>query len=403
MVALSEPTQGIVAPMSCVRGTTTGACIAFIFATAILQFFTAAAAEAALHPGDKITVTVYNHPELSGDHTVDAAGNVSLPVAGTISALNTEPDDLAKRVQDRLASSIRYASVAVQLSQQSTSVFVAGGPVGVLPYAPGMTIASVVDYLNVQAPVPAAGSTDAQNLAQHVASQGAFDLENGPIDFHKVRILRDGAPLGTYDILALRAAGDPGPGLLPNDTIALQNKPIAVNVTGEVARPGTAYLDAQEPLSVAITQAGGLTATSTESGILLYRNGSPNNAVSIGSPEFAAPALAGDRIVVPRAPRVDVLGNVEKPGDTLLRGNNTLVGAIYYAGGPAKYANLRAVTVIHAGTRKQYDLGNVQKGKATDNPVLADGDMVQVPQGSTFEWGDIWGAIGSLGLFGVHI
>jgi hypothetical protein len=35
--------------------------------------------------------------------------------------------------------------------------------------------------------------------------------------------------------------------------------------------------------------------------------------------------------------------------------------------------------------------------------VLADGDMVQVPQGSTFEWGDIWGAIGSLGLFGVHI
>ena len=77
--------------------------------------------------------------------------------------------------------------------------------------------------------------------------------------------------------------------------------------------------------------------------------------------------------------------------------------APYYAGGPAKYANLRAVTVIHAGTRKQYDLGNLQKGKTTDNPVLADGDMVQVPQGSTFEWGNIWGAIGALGLFGVHI
>ena len=388
--------------MSCVRRTTNGACIAFIFATAALQLFTAARAEAALHPGDKITVTVYNHPELSGDHTVDAAGNVSLPVAGTISALNTEPDVFAKRVQVRLEPFVRYASVGVQLTLQSTSLFVAGGPVGVLPYAPGMTIAAVVDYLNVPAPVPVAEATNAQNLAQHVASQGALDLENGPIDFHRVRILRDGTSIGQYDILALRAAGDPGPALLPNDTIALQNKPIAVSVTGEVQRPGTAYLNQDEPLSVAIAQAGGLTPTSSESGILLYRNAAPS-AVSIGSPEFAQPALAGDRIVVPRAVRVDVLGNVEKPGDTLLRGNNTLVSAIYYAGGPAKYANLKAVTVLHAGTRKQYNLANIQKGKTGDNPVLADGDVVEVPQGSTFEWSAVWGAIGSLGLFGVHL
>ncbi len=355
-----------------------------------------------MHPGDKITVTVYNHPELSGDHTVDAAGNVALPVAGTVSALNTEPDVLAKRVQERLSPFVRYASVDVQLALQNTSIFVAGGPVGVLPYAPGMTIATIVDYLNVQAPVAMSQATNAQNISQHAASQGALDLENGPIDFHRVRVLRDGSPLGTYDILALRAAGNPGPALLPNDTIALQNKPIAVNVTGEVQRPGTAYLNDAEPLSVAIEQAGGLTETSTQSGILLYRD-AVAKTVSIGSPEFAQPALSGDRIVVPRAVRVDVLGNVVKPGDTLLRGNSTLVSAIYYAGGPSKYANLKAVTVLHAGTRAQYNLANIQKGKTGDNPVLADGDVVEVPQGSTFEWGDLWGAIGSLGLFGVHL
>jgi hypothetical protein len=51
----------------------------------------------------------------------------------------------------------------------------------------------------------------------------------------------------------------------------------------------------------------------------------------------------------------------------------------------------------------QYDLGKLQKGGAGANPQLADGDIVFVPQGSTFEWSDVWGALGALGLFGVHL
>jgi hypothetical protein len=68
-----------------------------------------------------------------------------------------------------------------------------------------------------------------------------------------------------------------------------------------------------------------------------------------------------------------------------------------------KYANLRAVQVIRAGKKQQYDLGKVQKGGDGDNPQLLDGDVVFVPQGSTFDWSSVWGALGSFGLFGVHL
>jgi polysaccharide export outer membrane protein len=375
---------------------------AVLAATLALTAAVVGPANAALHPGDKVTVVVYNHPELSGDRTIDAAGNVSVPVAGTVSALNVEPNVLARRLQERLSPYIRYAAVNVQLSAQNTSIFVAGGPTGVISYAPGMTVASIVDDLNAPAQLQQASADNTSAVVQHNSTQGVLDLENGPIDFHHVRILRDGRSLGSYDVIALRAAGDPGPALLPNDTVALSNKPIAVGVTGDVVRPGTAYLNPDEPLSAAITQVGGLADTSTESQLWLSRDGA-TKIVAVGAPEFSEPAQPGDRIRVPRAVRVDVLGNVVKPGDTLLRGSSTLVGAIYYAGGPAKYANLKAVTVIHDGDRKQYNLNALQHGGTGDNPVLADGDVVLVPQGSTFEWQDVWSGLGALGLFGVRL
>jgi len=211
-------------------------------------------------------------------------------------------------------------------------------------------------------------------------------------------------PLGLTDAcrLALRGAGDPGPALLPDDTIQLVDKPIAVAVRGDVARPGTVYLDVDEPLSQALLQVGGPNATATETQITLTRNGA-SRQVTIGSPIFSQPAQNGDVLTFPRAPRVDVLGTVEKPGSTSLRGDATLVAALYYAGGPAAHANLKSVQVIHDGRRKTYDLAKLQKGDTGENPTLVDGDVVFVPQGSTFDWSQIWQAIGALGLFGLHI
>ena len=36
--------------------------------------------------GDQVQVTVYSQPELTGEHVVDGAGNISMPLIGTVSA-----------------------------------------------------------------------------------------------------------------------------------------------------------------------------------------------------------------------------------------------------------------------------------------------------------------------------
>jgi protein involved in polysaccharide export with SLBB domain len=362
-----------------------------------------ARADTTLHPGDKIDVTVFNHPELSGTRTIDASGNVSLPVAGTVPALNLGSDALAAAVRSRLAPYVREVAVQVKLDTQTSSIFVSGGPNGVIQYVPGMTIGSAVAYIErpATAQVADANSTAQQPTARDVAGNG-LNLTNGAVDFRRVSIIRNGQAVGPFDVIALRESGQTGPGLEPNDTIQLINKPVAVRVGGEVVHPGTAYLAADEPLQHALTQVGGSSAAARIDQLQLARGGQ-TQFVSLGSPAFMQPAQNGDELIVPHAVHIDVLGNVEKPGDTMLRGSNSLVSAIYYAGGPAKFANLRAVQVIRNGAKRQYDLGKVQKGANGDNPELADGDVVFVPQGSTFQWSDVWSGLGALGLFGVHL
>ena len=43
-----------------------------------------------LQPGEKIRITVFNEPTLSGDYEIDQSGFISLPLAGTLKALCIE-------------------------------------------------------------------------------------------------------------------------------------------------------------------------------------------------------------------------------------------------------------------------------------------------------------------------
>jgi polysaccharide export outer membrane protein len=354
-----------------------------------LALVPAAAYASSLHPGDAVTVTVLNHPELSGPATIDASGNVSLPVAGSVPAAAADAPTLAERIRSRLAPYVRKVAVIVRVDSQSQSIFVTGGPSGVLRYQPGETLTSIVDQLElapVDRPRPSAinPSDDLGASRANEVTNGPLDLANGPIDFTRVSILRDKRTLGPFDVVALRAAGKPGPQLVPDDTIALSNKPIAIRVTGDVTTPGMAYLDPTDPLSRALDQVGGPVSTATQTSLTLDRGG-VSSIVSMGSAALSQPAQNGDVLVVPRAPRVDVLGTVVKPGETFLRGDQSLVAALYYAGGPERFANLRSVQVIHDGRKRDYDLHGIQKGRTGDNPQLVDGDVVFVPQGSTID------------------
>jgi polysaccharide export outer membrane protein len=64
----------------------------------------AATAPAKLQPGDKIRITVYGEDKLSGDYQLDQSGQISLPLAGTITAQGLTQSDLEKALTKKFRS-----------------------------------------------------------------------------------------------------------------------------------------------------------------------------------------------------------------------------------------------------------------------------------------------------------
>jgi len=323
--------------------------------------------------GDKLNVMVYNHPELSSQPIVDASGRVSLPLAGSLDAARSSTSDLASRITARLRPYVREVAVDVQVLQQSNSIFVSGGPGGVLTYAPGETLTGAVSQALQQ-------SHQVGSASNSTTSVQAIDPQRGPVDLRSVKIVRDGKILGPYDVGALVARGEPGPNVEPGDTIGLADKPVTVTVIGAVAAPGTAHLYPNEPLQNALAQVGGVDQVTSSTTLALARGGQTIHLTS-SSPEYNQPAQNGDVITVPQLAHIAVVGNVAKPGEVQLRGNPTLVGAIYYAGGPASVGDLRNVQVVHQGQTTVYDITKFTLDGAGRDPQLADGDTVFVPAG----------------------
>ena len=99
-----------------------------------------------LRPGDRIAVTVHEHPELSGEMDLDAGGLVRLPLAGTVSLAGLTVRTAETRIAARLEGVwVRGASVTVALVAHAP-VFVVGEvrQPGRFPYRPGMTVLEAV-------------------------------------------------------------------------------------------------------------------------------------------------------------------------------------------------------------------------------------------------------------------
>ncbi len=342
-------------------------------------------AAAAVHPGDRVAVLVYNHPELSEQTTVDGSGKISLPLAGGVDTTNLDPAQIAARVRYALKPYVRKAAVDVQLVTQAGSVFVAGGPGGVLAYSPGENLAGALAQLRAQAAA-------VNNVA--LEPPASSELENGRIDLQHVQIVRDGAVIGPLDATS-SGLGNGGAAILRSgDTIQLQNKPIVVTVRGEVKAPGVAYLNPTDSASAALAQAGGALPSSATNGITIDRGGLTHH-VALGSPEFSEPAQTGDVIFVPRAPVVGVVGMVVKPGDVTLTNDRTLLSALYAAGGVQQWADLKKVRVLHRGSPTTYDVTALIHGDVSQNPPLDDGDTVFVPEGRKIDWTPLFAGLGT--------
>lgn len=90
-------------------------------------------------PGDVVSVSVFQVPDLSGDLTVDGKGDVTMPLIGAVSAQNKTAPALARDIEKALAvkylQSPQVAVVAKTISQKTVTVDGSVTQPGIYPVA----------------------------------------------------------------------------------------------------------------------------------------------------------------------------------------------------------------------------------------------------------------------------
>jgi polysaccharide export outer membrane protein len=106
----------------------------------------AAEAPYALDAGDRLRVVVFGQDGLSNSYAVDAGGNVTLPLIGTVPARGLTPRQLSASIAERLRRGyIREPHVAVEI-ETYRPFFILGEVTapGQYPYVPNMTVETAV-------------------------------------------------------------------------------------------------------------------------------------------------------------------------------------------------------------------------------------------------------------------
>ena len=94
-----------------------------------------------LGTGDKLRIVVYDQPSLTNLYEVDQSGDISMPLIGDVMAGGATVDELAHRVETKLAAGyLREPNVTVEVATYRP-FFVLGevGNPGQFTYVPGLT------------------------------------------------------------------------------------------------------------------------------------------------------------------------------------------------------------------------------------------------------------------------
>jgi len=207
----------------------------------------------------------------------------------------------------------------------------------------------------------------------------------GMTPFDAARVVREKYIAGNY-------FKDPQVSVLVED-YATEN----VSVLGQVNKPGGIPLMTPRSVFDVIAMAGGLTPIADRH-ITIQRKDA-NDRLSVYIPNDSTTTLnqtavlvyPGDKVIVPKAPIVYVLGDVARPGGYPMENDSkmTILQSIATAGGAAKTASEGKVRLIRRTddgpkgfTERSVSVKDMEKGKL-DDMQLEPNDIVYVP----FSWG----------------
>lgn len=96
--------------------------------------------------GDRMRVTVFGQANLTGNYTVDPAGNIAMPLIGSVPARGSTTDHLEKSIETKLRNGfIREPDVSVEI-ETYRPFFILGEVTraGQYPYVAGLTAETAV-------------------------------------------------------------------------------------------------------------------------------------------------------------------------------------------------------------------------------------------------------------------
>jgi polysaccharide export outer membrane protein len=163
-----------------------------------------------------------------------------------------------------------------------------------------------------------------------------------------------------------------------------------VSVLGQVVKPGSVSISTARTLVDVLAMAGGLTELADRH-ITVERAGAARGVIEVFLSNRAEDALnadieifPGDKILVPKAGVVYVLGDVGRPGGYVMQNNSrlTVLEAIAMAAGVNKTASEGHARLLHNSNgqfrERDLPLKEIEQGKAPDELLQAD-DVLYIP------------------------
>jgi polysaccharide export outer membrane protein len=175
--------------------------------------------------------------------------------------------------------------------------------------------------------------------------------------------------------------------------LVVVNKYATQNVTvfGEVSKPASYQIDTPRPVVDVLALAGGFTELADRHITIQHPDGTTAETLLISNDPETSEAgrtfvYPGDKVIVPKAPLIYVLGDVGRPGGYRMNSNEsslTVLQAVSNAGSVQPSGSPNSARLIRRqpdGSHKEVKLalGNLEKGKEQDFPLQAD-DIIYVP------------------------
>ncbi len=289
-----------------------------------------------LGAGDELDITVFGYEEFTGAKVVLPDGTITLPIIGPVRAAGQTPDSLTRDITARLQAYLVDPVVTINLTTLRPVVVNVAGEV----QRPGPVQLRSLTAANREGTVAPSGALEATPTVSSALMEAGGVTRNADI---REIVVRRSLPSGESSTFTLNLW----------DAIWSENQP-----------------------EDAILQAGdSIFVPSLPEGDALDRRLLARSSLS------------------PETVRVRVVGEVTAPGEVPVPPDSSLSSAVAIAGGPTSDANLRRVEFVRLRedgtiTQEQVDLRNL-----TDDFQVQEGDVIYVPQRTSFRVLDVAGRV----------